>query len=209
MAIVNKPNTFSGNTTISSSEVNSNFDTLYNEFNGSISAANLADDAVTSAKLADNAVVTANITDASVTNAKLASQAWQSWTPTWTNVTIGNATVVGKYAQIGKVVTCTLSFIYGSSTSISGVMQFSLPVTAATRYTGTGVGAPYIGTAYIEDSAITGYAGTIQANNTTRAQLVITGTGGTYGVTAGATGTQPFTWATGDFFTGTFTYEAA
>ncbi len=70
MAIVNKPNTFSGNTTISSSEINSNFDTLYNEFNGSISAANLADDAVTAAKLADNAVVTANITDATITPVK-------------------------------------------------------------------------------------------------------------------------------------------
>lgn len=71
MAIVNKPNTFSSNTTISSSEINSNFDTLYNEFNGSISAANLADDAVTSAKLADNAVVEANITDGAVAGTKL------------------------------------------------------------------------------------------------------------------------------------------
>jgi len=71
MAIVNKPNTFSGNTTISSSEVNSNFDTLYNEFNGSISAANLADDAVTAAKLADNAVVAANISSDSVTATKI------------------------------------------------------------------------------------------------------------------------------------------
>lgn len=71
MAIVNKPNTFSGNTTISSSEINSNFDTLYNEFNGSISAANLADDAVTAAKLADNAVVEANITDGAVAGTKL------------------------------------------------------------------------------------------------------------------------------------------
>jgi len=71
MSIVNKPNTFSGNTTISSSEVNSNFDTLYNEFNGSISAANLADDAVTAAKLADNAVVAANISSDSVTATKI------------------------------------------------------------------------------------------------------------------------------------------
>ena len=71
MAIVNKPNTFSGNTTISSSEINSNFDTLYNEFNGSISAANLADDAVTAAKLADNAVVAANISSDSVTATKI------------------------------------------------------------------------------------------------------------------------------------------
>jgi hypothetical protein len=89
MAIVNKPNTFSGNTTISSSEINSNFDTLYNEFNGSISSANLVDDAVTAAKLADNSVGTANITDAAVTPAKLSSTvgAWE----VLANVTLSGA----------------------------------------------------------------------------------------------------------------------
>lgn len=71
MAIVNKPNTFSSNTTISSSEVNSNFDTLYNEFNGSISAANLADDAVTSAKIADDSIDTLNVKDGAITGAKI------------------------------------------------------------------------------------------------------------------------------------------
>ena len=56
MANVSVPNTFSPNTTISSSEVNANFSTIYNEFNGNISAANLANNAVTTAKIADGAV---------------------------------------------------------------------------------------------------------------------------------------------------------
>lgn len=209
MAIVNKPNTFSSNTTISSSEVNSNFDTLYNEFNGSISAANLADDAVTAAKLADNAVVTASITDASVTSAKLAMQAWQSWTPTWTDLTVGNGTVVAKYSQVGKIVTATISLLFGSTTSISSNPTFSLPVTAATRYTGSSVGAPMIGTIYIEDAAINGYSGFVQARTTTSAAFVIIGTNSTYSLNVGIGSTVPFTWGTSDFITGTFTYEAA
>src|SRR5207253_1317172 len=30
--------------------------------------------------------------------------AWQSWTPTWTNLTVGNAVQACKYIQIGKTV---------------------------------------------------------------------------------------------------------
>jgi hypothetical protein len=70
MGVVSLPNTFSPNTTISSSEVNSNFSTIYNEFNGSISSANLANDAVTTAKIDDDAVTTAKILNSAVTVAK-------------------------------------------------------------------------------------------------------------------------------------------
>lgn len=72
MAVIAIPNTFSANTTISSSQVNSNFSTIYNEFNGNIQAANLATDAVTTAKIADSNVTTAKINDSAVTTAKIA-----------------------------------------------------------------------------------------------------------------------------------------
>lgn len=75
MGVINKPYTYSANTTISSSKVNANEDTIYNEFNGSISAANLASDAVTTAKIADSNVTTAKIADDAVTPAKIASDA--------------------------------------------------------------------------------------------------------------------------------------
>lgn len=71
MSTIAKPFTFSPNTTISSSQTNSNFDTLYNDYNGSISAANLATGAVTTAKIADFNVTTAKIADSSVTDVKL------------------------------------------------------------------------------------------------------------------------------------------
>lgn len=72
MATVSKPNTFTSSTVISPSEVNSNFDTIYTEFNGNISAANLATSAVSTAKIADSAVTTAKINDLAVTTAKIA-----------------------------------------------------------------------------------------------------------------------------------------
>lgn len=70
MTNVSKPHTFSPSTAIASSQVNSNFDTLYNDYNGGISAANLASNAVTTAKIADSNVTTAKIADDAVTPAK-------------------------------------------------------------------------------------------------------------------------------------------
>lgn len=71
MGTIVKPNTFSPNTTISASDVNANFDTVYNEFNGSVSAANLAADSVTTVKIADTNVTTAKLADSAVTAAKI------------------------------------------------------------------------------------------------------------------------------------------
>lgn len=73
MTNINKPYTFSANTTASSSQVNDNFDTIYNDYNGGISSTNLADGAVTAAKIGTSAVTTAKIIDDAVTNAKMAT----------------------------------------------------------------------------------------------------------------------------------------
>lgn len=77
MTNINKPYTFSANTTASSSQVNDNFDTIYNDYNGGISSTNLADGAVTAAKIGTSAVTTAKIIDGAVTPAKLASNPYR------------------------------------------------------------------------------------------------------------------------------------
>lgn len=115
MGTISKPNTFSPNTTISSSDVNDNFDTIYNEFNGSISAANLAtgavvtakiaDDAVTVDKIADNAVTTSQILNGAVTANKLGTGA------TNTTVATSETTTSSSYvalATAGPAVTVTI-----------------------------------------------------------------------------------------------------
>jgi hypothetical protein len=71
MSNIAKPYTFSANTVISSSQMNSNFDTIYNDYNGSIGASNLATDAVTPAKIADSNVTTAKINADAVTATKI------------------------------------------------------------------------------------------------------------------------------------------
>lgn len=163
MAIVNKPNTFSGNTTISSSEVNSNFDTLYNEFNGSISAANLADDAVTAAKLADNAVVAANIDSGAVDGTKLSTSA----------IKLG-------YAQI------TSSF---TTTSTSPVQVTGLTATVTIPSGGRSVKittfAYYLTNSGVANTSMSIWDGTV-GSGTLLAQSAITAAGGNYLVPATA-----------------------
>lgn len=53
--------------------------------------------------------------------------AWASWTPTWTNITVGNGTLVAKYGQFGKLVFFRLHLTFGSTTAVSGNSAFSPP----------------------------------------------------------------------------------
>ena len=81
---VTKPNNFTSGTTISASEVNDDFDTLYTEINAKetrisaieanswVTAARINTAAVTTAKIDDGAVTAAKIADGAVTSSKLA-----------------------------------------------------------------------------------------------------------------------------------------
>jgi len=55
---------------------------------------------------------------------------FESWTPSWTNLTVGSATVQAQYAQINELVFWQLEFTGASDTvySTSGPFQFTLPV---------------------------------------------------------------------------------
>lgn len=94
MSIISKPHTFSPSTTAESSEVNANFDTLYNDYNGGIAAANLATGAVTTAKIADDAVTVDKIADSAVGNAQVASGvAVQAVSSLYSAVATGTTTI--------------------------------------------------------------------------------------------------------------------
>ena len=56
------------------------------------------------------------------------SGTFAAWTPTWTNVTVGNGTVTAQYAEVGSLVFGYIKLEWGSTTSQSGDAIFSLPV---------------------------------------------------------------------------------
>lgn len=131
------------------------------------------------------------------------SGAWASWTPTWTNLAVGDGTVVAKFIQIGKTVIARLSLDIGSTTSITGVITFSLPVTSVAYSASQTIG---VGTGF--DGA-TGYSLILTWQSTTTAALAAQDSSGTYVVQTGANATVPFTWGTGDVLSCEFYFEAA
>jgi hypothetical protein len=131
--------------------------------------------------------------------------AWESYTPTFVNITVGNGTLVARYSQINKVVTVQLKFTLGSTSVIGGggAITMSLPVTSATaQYNG---GSSIVGIGSALDPGVINY------------QLWVTWVTSTtvgFGYMTSNRyqeifGTGPFTWNTNDVFACSFTYEAA
>jgi hypothetical protein len=131
----------------------------------------------------NNSVVTANITDSAVTPAKLqsgtgSSWAWQSWTPTWTNLTVGNGTNASTYTQIGKTVHFRLKFVLGTTSAVGSAPVFTLPVTSVNY------GSPYnavIGQLAVRDDNVpSNIPGFVWWASTTTAEPDVMNAAGTY-----------------------------
>lgn len=131
---------------------------------------------------------------------------WTTYTPTWTNLTVGNGTVTARYCQIGKLVIGYVQIVLGSTSSVGTGPYFTLPVTGAS-VTGTNI---QIGNMYLEDAGVAGYYGVTTYNSTTTTKPQVLFANSTYaGGFAALTATVPFTWGTGDLFNSVFIYEAA
>jgi hypothetical protein len=137
------------------------------------------------------------------------SPAWTSWTPTWTNLTIGNAVVVARYQQVGKTVRGRIEVTLGSTSSVSAsVVSVSMPVTAQ----GSGAFAyELFGTCayFVSSVAFPGY---LQWKDLNSAYLLVANVTNTYPQTTGVLSTVPAAWGsppTGQTIAVTFSYEAA
>lgn len=205
--------------TIDAADYNTPINTIVNEINGNLDNSNIdAAAAIAGTKLADSAITTAKINDASITNAKLATTtgeigaAWQAATPTWTNLTVGNASVNSmNYTQIGKTVFLRLRLVWGSTTAITGAVSFTLPV--APNTTNLSSQKSPLGDNVVFDDASTGgktlgYATYFSSSGDKcllRAQTAST----TYVTNTELSSTVPFTWTTSDEINVSLRYEAA
>lgn len=184
-----------GVTGVNAAATNTPLNTIYNDYNGNVTDANIS---------ASAAIAFSKVAGGSST----ALVASQSWTPSWTNVSIGNASVTAKYTQVGKWVWCRMVVVWGTTTSASNTIIFSLPVTSV-AYPGTqslsqiGVGVGY------DVSANGVYAARIQWASTTTAQFSVENASATYLTLASMTNTVPTTWANTDEWHCEFFYEAA
>lgn len=131
------------------------------------------------------------------------SGAWTSFTPTWTNLTVGNGTGVYKYQQIGKQVFAQYKFTLGSTSAVGTNPNVTMPINPA-----SGAGGFAVQTLGMTKSGVGVTYGVI-GEDTNKLYLNSSQASGTF-VTGGTiTATSPFTWATGDFLTFNVQYEVA
>jgi hypothetical protein len=126
-----------------------------------------------------------------------------SFTPTFTNYTRGNGTSVAYYVTVNKLVYLYVLETFGTTSSISGGISMTLPLTAArtaaissTKLTLTDTGTNF-------------YQGNLLATSTTSVTLYIDGADTTYVAARAISSTAPFTWGNTDSFGFGLVYESA
>lgn len=135
------------------------------------------------------------------------SSAWTSpaWSPTYTNLTISNGTVVAWYRRVGKTVDYYWQFVLGSSSAVGTVPKLTLPVAPHASYS-TGGNAAFPGHVHLLDTGLADRQGIVKIDTGSTIQLAYWNA---TPANANITATAPWTWGTGDMITIWGTYQAA
>jgi hypothetical protein len=170
---------------------------------GDLIAASAADTPARLAVGANGEMLVADSTAATGLDWKTATEQfpWQSYTPTFSNLTIGNATVVARYQQIGKLINVFVKITWGSTTSCGNYPIVSFPVAPANS-------VYYSGDCILREIGVTDYIGRVLIDNS---GLLFSSeyTGANWNSLGVVNQFNPATWATSDIWVLSATYEAA
>lgn len=131
-----------------------------------------------------------------------AVNAWVSWTPTLTNLTLGNGTVTAKRRLVGKTVDYRFEFVLGSTSAVGTDPKFTLPSAPHADYSQFEV----VGRGTLLDS---GTASTDSIGRFDTGSTVIIMHQAASNLHASITATVPWTWTTNDMLTVHGTFEVA
>lgn len=117
----------------------------------------------------------------------------QTFTPTVTNLTVGNGTWVASYHRSDGWIDLECDFTFGTTSAVAGDLTFQLPVNSANV-------SPDLWTiTFRDDNTALHYTGQAEYTNTTTGVFVrAIGTAGAYAVGAALGAAVPFTWAVND-----------
>ena len=132
-------------------------------------------------------------------------EATAAYTPTITNGALGNGTITGFFTRVNKLVFGSVKFALGSTSTITGQLQFSLPVTASTNSATLLIGPAY----FYDNSTATTYDCRSYRLSTTNLSLFAENSSGIYGILVVVNATVPVAYGAGDEIVCTFSYEAA
>lgn len=127
---------------------------------------------------------------------------------TYGNLTVGNGTTnYALYVQLNDLVIVQAQFTLGSTSSVTGLLDISLPVTADQPGSEPQV---TVGFGRIFDASTSSvYWCTPYIVGTTAARLYVSNVTATYVFRSNITSTVPISWTTGDSFQAMVIYKAA
>jgi hypothetical protein len=128
--------------------------------------------------------------------------AWQPFTPTLNNITLGNGTInVARFFLSGRFCAVKIEIQFGSTTSIgSPEPGFVLPVPSRIGIHPQPAGFFDVSLGVFNNGHLTKSSGNV-------VQFTVQETGALQLTTQSITNTRPFTWATGDLLGGVYVYE--
>lgn len=131
---------------------------------------------------------------------------YASYTPVFTNLTVGNGVLTCAYNQTGKTVNVRIHFKLGTTSSMGTTPTMTLPVASVAAY----IAGHWLGAMRIVSGG-NGFTGYFQWSSTTTVSLLALNSAATYvsDTSANFTAAIPGAWTTNDSFDGNITYEAS
>ena len=131
---------------------------------------------------------------------------WQTWSPSYANLTVGNGSVTARYVQIGKLVACHFTIIFGTTSVMGTAPTVSTPVTASSDIT---VVNNWFGGAVILDAGTANFHGKVRLQTTTTFAPVVLIASGNFMVDSDLTSSNPMTWTNTDSLGFSAVFQAA
>jgi uncharacterized protein YjbI with pentapeptide repeats len=127
-----------------------------------------------------------------------------SYTPTFTNLTLGNGTLTANYFRINKVVTVNVCVVFGTTTAITGDVAVVLPIPRA------GLDGLELSTANLSDTGTSNLIGAVLFGGTLSSVSVRnSAVSGANVVMQNLSALIPFTWTSTDVLQFAAQYEVA
>lgn len=127
-----------------------------------------------------------------------------TWTPAWTNLTVGDGTSTGRYTKFGRTVFVEVDLLLGSTTVVGSSPEINnIPFASADGF------LTYGGGGYSDAGTNTHQGSCLVANNSNRLVPFRYNNSGAITYQSTLSATQPFTWAVNDRIRLSVTYTAA
>lgn len=128
-----------------------------------------------------------------------------TYAPQPTGITLGNGTVTGRYQIISRRCLGVSIFTHGTTSSHTGALSVSTPITVSTSYTSETI----VGVGTIIDAGTTVFYTKVSISSATTLAQWLENSAGTYGSRSATTTLIPMTWANTDQSIMPFDYEMA